>query len=149
MVSKLSVAEYMRDVALATLLGPYGMVPQGPSVIRSASEGDYDPAKRTMAVGAGSVGYSYAVLKFLNYVQGPKYAMTYPELITVLNPVRHLAIGSVVNPMTATLAGVVAGTALYPQVSKRTYQSAMSGQPSIGSAGHDLIYNPSRIKFRW
>lgn len=138
----------MRDVALHTALGPYGIPLVGTQILTSAYEGDRSGVARGVAVGAGSVGMSYAMLQFLNAVQGPKYAMSYRELHRVLNPTRNLVLGSVVNPLTAAAAGTVLATAMYPNVSRRTYQSAMSGQPSIGSAGHDLIYNPERI-FKW
>ena len=36
-------------------------------------------------------------------------------------------------------------TAAYPEVAGPQYQSAMSGQFGIGSAGHDLIYNPGSL----
>ena len=41
MVSKLTVAEYMRDVALHTLLGPYGIPIIGVQAAKDAYEGDY------------------------------------------------------------------------------------------------------------
>ncbi len=149
MVSKLTVAEYMRDVALHTALGPYGIPLIGTQVARDTYEGDYSGVARGVAVEAGALTMSYGMLKLLNAIQGPKYAMKFHELHRVLNPARSLAVMSVVNPLTVAAAGVVLGTAMYPGVSGRIYQSAMSGQPSIGSAGHDLIYNPSRIKLRW
>ena len=148
MVSKLTVAEYMRDVALHTALGPYGIPLLGYQSLRDTMEGDRTAIARGLAVEAGAMAMSYSMLQFLNYIQGPKYAMKYHELHRSLGPARNLALGTVTNPLTVGVAGIVAGTALYPQVSKRQYQSAMSGQPTIGSAGQDLIYNPERM-FRW
>ena len=147
MVTKLQVAEYMRDVALHAALGPYGLPLVGTQVMTSAYEGDRSGVARGVAVGAGSVGMSYAMLQFLNAIQGPKYAMKYHELHRVLNPARNLVVGSALaNPMLLGAGGIALGTALYPEVSARTYQGKMTGQPTIGSAGHDLIYNPTRIK---
>jgi hypothetical protein len=149
-VTKLQVAEYMRDVALHAALGPYGLPLVGTQVFVSAYEGDRSGVARGVAVGAGSVGMSYAMLQFLNAIQGPKYAMKYHELHRILNPARNLVVGSALaNPMVLGAGGIALGTALYPEVSGRTYQGKMAGQPTIGRAGHDLIYNPERIKLRW
>ena len=140
MVTSMEVMEYMRDVALVTALGPYGIPVLGVKATRQASEGDYSGVSRSVAVEAGSVGMTYGMLKLLNALQGPKYAMSMKELHKVMNPTRNLIVGSVVNPLTVSAAGTVLATAMYPEVSVQTYQTAMSGQPSIGSAGHDLIY---------
>ena len=148
MVSKLTVMEYMRDVALHTALGPYGIPLIGYQSLRDTYEGDRSAIARGVAVEAGALTMSYGMLKLLNYIQGPKYAMKFHELHRVVNPARTLVIGSVLNPITVATGGIALGTALYPEVSARTYQSAMSGQPTIGSAGTDLIYNPERL-FRW
>ena len=145
----MSVMEYMRDVALHTALGPYGIPLIGYQTMRDTYEGDRSAIARGIAVEAGALTMSYGMLQLLNYIQGPKYAMKFHELHRVVNPTRTLVIGSVMNPFTVATAGIAAGTALYPQVSKRQYQSAMSGQPTIGSAGIDLIYNPTRIDLRW
>ena len=149
MVTKLQVMEYMRDVALVTALGPYGIPFIGGKVIRHAQEGDFSGVSRGVAVEAGSVGMTYGMLKLLNALQGPKYAMSFKELHKVINPTRNLILGSVVNPLTVSAAGTVLATVMYPEVSGRTYQTAMSGQPSIGSAGQDLIYGNFKMpKFR-
>ncbi len=144
MASKLSVAEYMRDVALTTLVGPYALLWEGPSTLEGASRGDYKPAVRTVAVAGGSLAYSYAALQLLNYVQGPKYALSFPELMSRLNPARNLGVkAAITNPaaiITATAGGMFAATAAYPHVAGPMYQSAATGQPGIGSAGHDLIF---------
>ena len=138
----------MRDVALHTALGPYGIPLLGYQSLRDTMEGDRSAIARGVAVEAGAIAMSYSMLQFLNYIQGPKYAMKYHELHRSLGPARNLVVGTVTNPLTVAAAGTVLATAIYSNVSRRTYQSAMSGQPTIGSAGHDLIYNPQRIKFR-
>ncbi len=150
MVSKMSVMEYMRDVALHTVLGPYGIPLIGIAAAEDAYEGDYGGVARGAAVEAGALSMSYGMLQLLNYLQGPKYAMKYHELHRVMNPLRNLGVVSAVSSpaviMAATGVGMFAATAAYPQVAGPMYQSAATGQPGIGSAGHDLIYNPSRIK---
>ena len=144
MVTKLQVAEYMRDVALHTLLGPYSMPIIGIAAARDAYEGDYRGVARGAAVGAGAIGMSYSMLKLLNYLQGPNYAMTYPELHRSMNPARNLGLmAAVTNPAViggAALAGMVLMTAKRPDLTQHTYQTAMTGQPSVGSGGHELIY---------
>lgn len=143
------VGIYLRDVALSFLLGPVTIpiiaAREAPGVRAGDPSGLVYPA----AVAGGSLGMSYATLQFLNYIQGPKYAIPYSELRHGMTHGRMAAVSSVAtNPLLLAAAGTVGATAMFPAVSARTYQSAMSGQPTIGSAGHDLIYNPSRIKFR-
>ena len=134
----------MRDVALHTLLGPYGIPIIGVGAVRDAYEGDYSGVARGAAVEAGSITMGYSMLKLLNYLQGPKYAMSYRELHKAMNPVRNLGVGAVVtNPAViagAAVAGMALMTAKRPDLTQHTYQTAQTGQPSIGSAGHELIY---------
>ena len=149
MVSKMTVVEYMRDVALHTVLGPYGIPIIGVQAARDAYEGDYRGVARGAAVEAGSLAMSYSMLKLLNYLQGPKYAMSYAELHKSMNPLRNLGVGAVVtNPAViggAAVAGMALMTAKRPDLTQHTYQTAMTGQPSIGSAGHELISGKSRL----
>ena len=149
MVTKLQVAEYMRDVALHTVLGPYGIPILGIQAARDAYEGDYRGVARGAAVSAGSIAMGYSMLQLLNYLQGPKYAMSYHELHRSMNPVRNLGVGAAVtNPAViggAAIAGMALMTAKRPDLTQHTYQTAMTGQPSIGSAGHDLIGGRSQL----
>ena len=142
--------EYMRDVALHTVLGPYGIPIIGISAFRDAYEGDYRRVARGAAVEAGSLAMGYSMLQLLNYLQGPKYAMSYKELHRSINPLRNLGVMSAVtNPAViggAAVAGMALMTAKRPDLTQHTYQGAMTGQPSIGSAGHELIYG--NMKFR-
>ena len=144
MVSKLQVAEYMRDVALHTVLGPYGIPIIGLTAAKDAYEGDYRGVARGAAVEAGSIAMGYSMLKLLNYLQGPKYAMSYGQLHKSMNPLRNLGVVSAVtNPAViggAAVAGMVLMTAKRPDLTQHTYQTAMTGQPSVGSGGHELIY---------
>lgn len=144
MVSKMSVMEYMRDVALHTLLGPYGIPFIGVDVAKDTYERDYVGVARGVAVEAGAVSMSYGMLRLLNYLQGPKYAMKYSELHKAMNPLRNLGvIAAVTSPAVivgATAGGMMAATAAYPHVAGPMYQSAATGQPGIGSAGSDLIF---------
>ena len=144
MVTKLQVAEYMRDVALHTVLGPYGIPIIGLTAAKDAYEGDYGGVARGAAVEAGSIAMGYSMLKLLNYLQGPKYAMSYGQLHRSMNPLRNLAVGSAVtNPAVigvAAIAGMALMTAKRPDLTQHTYQTAQTGQPSVGSAGHSLIY---------
>ena len=150
MVNKTSVMEYMRDVALHTVLGPYGIPIIGVSAVRDAYEGDYRGVARGAAVEAGSLAMGYSMLQLLNYLQGPKYAMSYKELHRAMNPLRNLGVMSAVsNPAViagAAVTGMALMTAKRPDLTQHTYQGAMTGQPSIGSAGHELIYG--NMKFR-
>ena len=150
MVDRTSVMEYMRDVALHTVLGPYGIPIIGISAARDAYEGDYRGVARGAAVEAGSLAMGYSMLQLLNYLQGPKYAMSYKELHRSINPLRNLGVMSAVtNPAViggAAVTGMALMTAKRPDLTQHTYQGAMTGQPSIGSAGHELIYG--NMKFR-
>lgn len=146
----MQVAEYMRDVALHLALGPYGIPKIGMDVFVDTYEGDYDQVTRSMAVGAGSIAMGYSMLQFLNYIQGPKYAVRYWDLYRAMNPMRNIIVSSVVsNPAVigaAAVTGMALMTAQRPDLTQHTYQGAMTGQPSIGSAGHELIYG--NMKFR-
>ena len=93
----MTVVEYMRDVALHTVLGPYGIPIIGVQAARDAYEGDYRGVARGAAVEAGSLAMSYSMLKLLNHLQGPKYAMSYAELHKSMNPLRNLGVGAVVT----------------------------------------------------
>ena len=44
------------------------------------------------------------------------------------------------NPLFIAPVGMVVATSSFPEVAGPQYQSAMSGQMSIGGGGHDLIY---------
>ena len=140
----------MRDVALHTVLGPYGIPTLGVTAAKDAYEGDYRGVARGAAVGAGSVTMTYSMLQLLNYLQGPKYAMSYKELHRSINPLRNMGVMSAVtNPAViagAAVTGMALMTAKRPDLTQHTYQGAMTGQPSIGSAGHELIYG--NMKFR-
>ena len=140
--------EYMRDVALHTVLGPYGIPIIGVNAAKDAYEGDYRGVARGAAVEAGSLAMGYSMLQLLNYLQGPKYAMSYKELHRSMNPLRNLGVMSAVtNPAViggAAVAGMALMTAQRPDLTQHTYQTASSGQPSIGSGGHDLIYGNRR-----
>jgi hypothetical protein len=142
-VTKLQVAEYMRDVALHTVLGPYGIPIIGVNAVHDAYEGDYSGVARGAAVEAGSIAMGYSMLQLLNYLQGPKYAMSYGQLHKAMNPVRNLGVGAAVtNPAViagAAVAGMGLMTAKRPDLTRHTYQTAMTGQPSVGSAGKELI----------
>ena len=135
--------EYMRDVALHTVMGPYGIPIIGVEAVQDAYEGDYRGVARGVAVEAGSIGMGYSMLQLLNYLQGPKYAMSYAELHKSMNPLRNMGVYAAVTNPAVIGAGVVAGMALMtakrPDLTKHTYQTAMTGQPSIGSAGHGLV----------
>ena len=140
--------EYMRDVALHTVLGPYGIPIIGVTAAKDAYEGDYRGVARGAAVEAGSLAMGYSMLQFLNYVQGPKYAMSYKELHRSINPLRNLGVMSAVtNPAViggAAVVGMALMTAKRPDLTQHTYQTAQTGQPSVGSGGHDLIYGNRR-----
>ena len=140
--------EYMRDVALHTVLGPYGIPVIGVTAAKDAYEGDYRGVARGAAVEAGSLAMGYSMLQLLNYLQGPKYAMSYKELHRSINPLRNLGVMSAVtNPAViggAVVAGMALMTAQRPDLTKHTYQTAQTGQPTIGSGGHDLIYGNRR-----
>lgn len=151
MVTKLQVAEYMRDVALHALMGPYGLPIIGVQTAKKTYEGDYSGATRGAAVGAGSIAMSYSMLQLLNYLQGPKYAMTYSELHRSLNPARNLVVGAAASSpaviATAAVTGMALMTAKRPDLTMHTYQTAMTGQPSVGSAGKDLIAGRFRFGY--
>lgn len=151
MVTKRQVAEYMRDVALHTVLGPYGIPIIGIQAARDAYEGDYSGVARGAAVEAGSIAMGYSMLKLLNYLQGPKYVMSYGQLHKSMNPARNLAVGSAVtNPIViggAAVTGMALMTAKRPDLTKHTYQTAMTGQPSVGSAGKELIAGRFRFGY--
>ena len=140
----MQVMEYIRDVALHTVLGPYGIPIIGVQAAQDAYEGDYGGVARGAAVEAGSIAMGYSMLQLLNYLQGPKYAMSYGQLHKSMNPVRNLGVGAAVtNPAViagSAVAGMAFMTAKRPDLTQHTYQGAMTGQPSIGSAGHELIY---------
>ncbi len=44
------------------------------------------------------------------------------------------------------VTGMVLATDYYPQVAGPQYQSSISGQPGIGSAGSDLIYGGQQVE---
>lgn len=140
--------EYMRDVALHTVLGPYGIPMIGIGAAHDAYQGDYRGVAREAAVGAGSLAMGYSMLQLLNYLQGPKYAMSYKELHRAMNPIRNMGVmAAVTNPAVvggAAVAGMALMTAQRPDLTQHTYQTAQTGQPSIGSGGHDLIYGKRR-----
>ena len=151
MVTRLQVAEYMRDVALHTVLGPYGIPIIGVNAVRDAYEGDYSGVARGAAVEAGSIAMGYSMLQLLNYLQGPKYAMSYGQLHKAMNPVRNLGVGAAVtNPAViagAAVVGMGLMTAKRPDLTRHTYQTAMTGQPSVGSAGKELIAGRFRFGY--
>ncbi len=144
MVTKLSVMEYMRDVALHTVLGPYGIPLIGVQAARDAYEGDYSGVARGVAVEAGALTMSYGMLRLLNAIQGPKYAMSFHQLHRSMNPLRSLGVVTAVSSPAviggAAVGGMIAATAAYPHIAGPQYQSAATGQPGIGSAGGDLIF---------
>lgn len=150
MVTKLEVGLYMQDVALHTLLGPYGIPLIGMQVFRDAYEGDYRGVARGAAVEGGALATSYGMLQLLNYLQGPKYAKTFMTLHKEMTAGRTLIGQAIVtNPVAiygAAVTGMALMTAKRPDLTQHTYQGAMTGQPSIGSAGHELIYG--NMKFR-
>ena len=139
------VAMYLRDAALSFLLGPVSIpfiaARESPKVRQGDPSGLLYPA----AVAGGSLGMSYATLQLLNYIQGPKYAIPYKELRHGMTHGRYVVATSIAsNPIAVAAGGIVLGTAMYPEVSARTYQTAQTGQPSIGSGGHSLIYGNRR-----
>lgn len=76
---------------------------------------------------------------------GPHYRM-YPEL-------SRPAYGIIISRSTPYLAAsalpayvAVSATEAYPHISGRMYQSVMSGQVGIGSAGQSLIYDPTSFQ---
>jgi len=150
-VTKLQVAEYMRDVALHTVLGPYGIPIIGVQSAQDAYEGDYSGVARGVAVEAGSIAMGYSMLQLLNYLQGPQYAMSYHQLHRSLNPARNLVVGAgVTSPAliaTAAVGGMALMTAKRPDLTRHTYQTAMTGQPSVGSAGKELIAGRFRFGY--
>jgi hypothetical protein len=144
------VGMYLRDAALSFLLGPVSLpfiaARESPKVRKGDPSGLMYPA----AVAGGSLGMSYATLQLLNFIQGPKYAIPYSELRGAMTHGRYVVASSIAgNPLAVSAGGIALGTAVYPEISGRTYQGKMSGQPTIGRAGHDLIYNPERISLGW
>lgn len=147
----MQVGEYMRDVALHTVLGPYGIPLIGIQVFRDAYEGDRSGVARGVAVEAGALTMSYGMLQLLNYLQGPKYAKTFATLHKEMTAGRTLIGQAIVTNPIAISAAVVTGMALMtakrPDLTRHTYQTAMTGQPSVGSGGKELIAGRFRFGY--
>ena len=102
---------------------------------------DYDilPPART-PYGQIVYGEKYVPRHLRPMFEGHK---TYPHLSRQYSPVIAAGVRVVAPPLLAAYPFVTA-TAHYPEVAGPQYQSAMSGQMGIGSAGHDLIYGGKR-----
>jgi len=57
---------------------------------------------------------------------------------------RISVVGALTNPIVSAPIAMAGMTAIRPDLTKHTYQTAQTGQPSIGSGGHDLIYGKKR-----
>ncbi len=132
-------AKYLQDVALGFFLGPatipYLLARESPSL----KEGDATGLAYPAAVSAGTLGASYTTLKMLNFIQGPKYAIPYGELRGGMSHGRYSVASRLAHPIVALPVAMAGMTAARPDLTKHTYQTAMTGQPSIGSAGHGLV----------
>ncbi len=100
------------------------------------------PPHLNMRMPHGQIVYGPKTLPFMDrpYMEGYK---TYPELSRRGGPATYYVAGSAMAVTAVALPFAVA-TATYPEVAGPQYQSAMSGQMGIGSAGTDLIYGGKR-----
>ncbi len=106
----------------------------------------YDiPPHLKMRMPHGQIVYGPRTLPFMDrpYMEGYK---TYPELSRRGGPMTYGLAATVGIPLVVAYPFVTA-TAHYPDIAGPQYQSAMSGQMGIGSAGTDLIYGGKRNIF--
>lgn len=120
-----SVADYLQDVGVAAAFGPYSLLKHGSLTLESIMETDYDEAVEHAAYGAGvelgALGMQYSMLKVLNAVQGPKYAMSFHQLHTSLNPMRGIIVKRAVTaaiPLAVPAVAYGGATAYIQQMEK-------------------------------
>lgn len=103
--------EYMLEVGFAAALGPYSITRHMHELSRADTpELQAEALKKMVAVQAGALGMQYAMLQFLNAVQGPKYAMTFVQSQQALNPMRGMAIKAVLPTAAAAYGAHEIGT---------------------------------------
>lgn len=73
----------------AIAFGPFGTLYHGGSI---AGDPSVETVKEAAKIEMGALGLTYGYLALLNYIQGPKYAMSFWRLHESLNPARNLVI---------------------------------------------------------
>lgn len=149
--------DYLLDVGAAAAFGPYMLTRhafEGTSEIMDMDlEAAADVALYAGAVELGALGMQYSMLKILNAIQGPRYAMSFHQLHVSLNPLRTMAVRTAAPAAVPILAGTVAvkGADLYIEsigqyapeapTEKRSFWSSVGaamagtfgGMPDVGS----------------
>lgn len=106
-----SFADYMVEVAVAAAFGPYSTVRHMHDIASADSiELRKEAVGKAVAVEAGALAMQYSMLQFLNYVQGPKYAMSFHQMHASLNPIRGMVIKQVLPGAAAAYGGHELGT---------------------------------------
>ncbi len=102
----------------------------------------YDVPTLNMRAPHGQIVYGPRTLPYMDrpLFEGHK---TYPELSRRGGPLTYRLVAGVAIPLVVAYPFVTV-TAHYPDIAGPQYQSAMSGQMGIGSAGTDLIYGGKR-----
>ncbi len=93
-----------------------GGLPSSYHLASSLYEGDIEQAAYHAGIEAAVIGTQYGMLQFLNWYQGPKYAMSFHKMHTGVNAARGMGM-SAVAPFAAAVglgytAGAVVGTAV-------------------------------------
>lgn len=138
-----SVMEMNMDVALAMATGTISTwVQLGRSYDSNKAWDDQSPQfQRNLAVtAASSIG--------MGFVLGASSMTSFEFAVgrtVALRPVTSV----LYNPIVAAPIAMVVMAKKYPEVAGPQYQSAITGQPNIGTGGHSLIYGNFSFKRIW
>ena len=148
------------DEAMAMELLDYGIrshaaIAFGPfSTIYHAKEVTGDPTRETITDAAriemGALGITYGYLALLNYIQGPKYAMTFWKLHESLNPARNLVIRYGGAPALAAAAQFELSKTKISNVGMEPIPGVAGAysNPMGGSSDNDFYY-PGKGLIEW
>jgi hypothetical protein len=91
-----------------------GGIPSAAMLAYAIADGDEEQIKEAALVEVAVLGTQYAALQALNWIQGPKYRMSFHALHTGLNAARGLITTGVVKKIAPGLtAGAMAATIVY------------------------------------
>ena len=120
----------------------FGLVGGGvPTTYHAASalaEGDYEEAVYHVGIEAAVLGTQLGMLSFLNWYQGPKYAMSFHKMHQGINVVRGMGISAAAPFVAAVGLGYTAGAVVLTAVSELLFEDG-------AEIALDLVTDP--IKF--
>ncbi len=85
-----------------------GGIPSAGMLAFAVAEGDTERVKEAALVEAAVLGTQYSMLQAINYVSGPKYAMSFHRVHQGMNVMRGMATRSLMSTALGPLAGVYA-----------------------------------------